>query len=221
MPRSWKPRRGGKRRMPRKMAYRRRAKKLVNNAITPLPQRFITKHKYSTTITINTATPQYNFNLNSLFDPDRTSTGHQPYGFDQLSALYNRYRVYGCSYVVTGYQANNPIRIGVVPSNSVAALTNMASLIELPRAKFTTQIPGGPRAQVKGYVDLPSLTGRTKSQYSADDIYSGTALTDPSELLILNIRAALLSDLPVDGCLMTVTLQYHCEWYDPIVFATS
>lgn len=210
----------GRRRMARRVV-RRRAKKVVNNAITPVPQRFLTKHKYSTTVTINTAQPQYNFNLNSLFDPDRTGTGHQPYGFDQLSALYNRYRVYGCSYVVNGYQANNPIRIGAVPSNSVAALPNMATLIELPRAKFTTQIPGGSRAQISGYVDLPSLTGRTKAQYMADDIYAGTALSSPAELLILNLQAALLSDVTVDGCLMTVTLQFHCEWFDPIVFGSS
>ena len=207
--------------MPRKMIIRRRPKKVVNNAITPVPQRFLTKHKYSTTITINTAMPQYNFNLNSLFDPDRTATGHQPYGFDQISALYNRYRVYGCSYVVQGYQANNPIRVGVVASNGIAAVTNMASLIELPRSKFITQIPGGPAAKVTGYVDMASLTGRTKAQYMADDVYAGTALTDPSELLILNIRASTLSDTLVDGCAITVTLQFHCEWYDPIVFGTS
>lgn len=211
----------GKRRYTRPPRRVQRKKVVVNRAITPVPQRFITKHKYSTTITINTATPQYNFNLNSLFDPDRTGTGHQPYGFDQMAALFNRYRVFGCSYVVNGYQANNPIRIGAVPSNGIAAVTNMASLIELPRAKFTTQIPGGARAQIKGYVDMPSLAGRTKSQYMADDIYSGTAVSDPAELLILNIRAALLNDTTVDGCLMTVTLNFHCEWYDPIVFGTS
>ena len=33
--------------------------------------------------------------MNSLFDPDQTGTGHQPYYFDQFAALYNRYTVLG------------------------------------------------------------------------------------------------------------------------------
>ena len=32
--------------------------------------------------------------MNSLFDPDQTGTGHQPYYFDQFAALYNRYTVF-------------------------------------------------------------------------------------------------------------------------------
>lgn len=222
------PGRGGKggrgkpryRRAPRKV-WRRKPKVVVNRAIAPIPQRYITKHKYSTTITINTSVPVYRFNLNSLWDPDQTGTGHQPYGFDQLAALFNRYRVIGCSYVISGYQANNPIRIGAVATNDSATPSNMASLIELPRSRFTTQIPGGARAQIKGYVDLASLTGRTRAQYMADDRYQAQNNANPQEALMLNVMAALLNDNSVDGCLMTVTLQYHAEWFDPIVYATS
>ncbi len=36
---------------------------------------------------------EYVFRLNSLYDPDLTGTGHQPYGFDQFAALYSRYKV--------------------------------------------------------------------------------------------------------------------------------
>lgn len=35
------------------------------------------------------------FNLNSLFDPDVTGTGHQPMGFDQWKTFYNYYKVLG------------------------------------------------------------------------------------------------------------------------------
>lgn len=218
MPRTWKSKQP-RRRFARRKA--RKAKLVVNRAITPVPQRFITKHKYSTTVTLSTLQNYYRMNLNSLYDPDLTGTGHQPYGFDQMAALFNRYRVFGCSYVINGYQANNPIRIGCVPTNDAASPANMASLIELPRSKFTTQVPGGPRAQIKGYVSLPSLTGRTKAQYMADDRYQAQNNANPQEALILNIMAAKLDDTTVDGCLITITLNFHCEWFDPIVFATS
>lgn len=35
----------------------------------------------------------YVMRMNSLFDPDFTSIGHQPYYFDQLSGIYDRYSV--------------------------------------------------------------------------------------------------------------------------------
>lgn len=37
----------------------------------------------------------WQFRMNSLFDPDFTGTGHQPQWFDQLAAVYQRYRVLG------------------------------------------------------------------------------------------------------------------------------
>lgn len=45
----------------------------------------------------------YLFSLNSLFDPDITSGGHQPRGFDQYSVLYGKYQVHGCRYNVRFY----------------------------------------------------------------------------------------------------------------------
>lgn len=40
---------------------------------------------------------QYHFRINSTFDPDKTGTGTQPMGRDQMAALYNRYMVNECS----------------------------------------------------------------------------------------------------------------------------
>ena len=33
------------------------------------------------------------FRLNSLYDLDYTYAGHQPYGYDQLAAIFNKYQV--------------------------------------------------------------------------------------------------------------------------------
>lgn len=38
-------------------------------------------------------TPQY-FSLNDLFDPNYTGSGHQPRGFDQLTVMFQKYRVF-------------------------------------------------------------------------------------------------------------------------------
>jgi len=65
----------------------------VNKALQPIPQRYIATMKYSQTFLLSDVSPGWTFNLNSIFDPDRTGTGHQPYGHDTFQTLYNRYRV--------------------------------------------------------------------------------------------------------------------------------
>jgi len=53
---------------------------------------------YGVDVTLTTAGSSsagvtYVFRLNSLYDPDLTGTGHQPYQYDQLTAIYSRYLV--------------------------------------------------------------------------------------------------------------------------------
>lgn len=50
------------------------------------------------------ADTSYTYRLNDIFDPDFTGTGHQPMGYDQLAAVYNRYQVLSSDIklVVTG-----------------------------------------------------------------------------------------------------------------------
>lgn len=59
-----------------------------------------------TSSTIN-LTPTYAYRLNSIYDPDYTGLGAQPYWRDQLAAIYNRYRVLGAKITVTF--ANSPV----------------------------------------------------------------------------------------------------------------
>jgi hypothetical protein len=64
---------------------------------TPVfPAKTTRKLRYSTNLTLTTtvgAVASYVFSANGLFDPDITSTGHQPMGFDQLMLSYNHYTV--------------------------------------------------------------------------------------------------------------------------------
>lgn len=67
---------------------------------SPFPSSLLTKHVYSDTgffltpAVGNNYNPYHNFSHNSPFDPDVTGVGVQPYYFDQLSALYNRYHCF-------------------------------------------------------------------------------------------------------------------------------
>jgi len=190
---------------------------LVNRALHPIPSRYITKMKYCDNFTMPVALSglnTYRFNLNSIFDPNRTGIGHQPYGHDTLQTMYNRYRVISCSYVIN-VVANATINCAVLPANEEVSPSAMYEVKESPRCKFIVQNPGGTIKTLKGKVYLPSLVGRTKSQYMADDRYQAAYGASPSELAILNVFTQQINDGVTDQLpQMTVTLNYLVESFD-------
>lgn len=170
--------------------------------------------KYSETFSFSTLGSFCRLNLNSIFDPNRTGTGHQPYGHDTFQTLYNRYRVIGCNWAITVYNPSTAIRLAAQPANEELTPGSVSEVCENPRSKFIVQYPGGNTNMLKGSIKIPSLVGRTKSQYMADDRYQATFGSSPAELAILNVFAANLSDAGVDGTLVTVTLKYKVEMFD-------
>jgi len=188
----------------------------LNKSLSPIPSRYITKMKYSDAVTLSLANSyQYVFNLNSVYDPNRTGTGHQPYGYDQLAALYNRYRVIGCSYVINCYSAGVPIRWGCIASNDVPPINNVSELAENPRAQTRVQIPGGSTTKIVNYVSIPNIVGRNKIQYMADDRYQSQVGASPAELALLTITGGTMTDVGTD-VLCDVTLEYTVEFFDVI-----
>ena len=65
------------------------------------PDRHVARLKYCDFVTLNatasgSAVPLiHHFRANSLYDPDQSSSGHQPRGFDELAAIYDHYCVIG------------------------------------------------------------------------------------------------------------------------------
>lgn len=191
----------------------------VNKALQPFAQRYITKMKYCEAVNIASTGPQvYRWNLNSVFDPNRSGTGHQPYGHDSLTPIYNRYRVISCSYVISGVDtAGRYIQIAALPANEEATISSLtvSEIRENPRARYITQAPNASLKMLKGYVSLPSLMGRNKAQYMADDRFQATAGSSPSEAAVLNVFAQDLADgLNTINTTLNLTLTYTVEWFD-------
>lgn len=190
----------------------------ATKSLGPLPSRYITKHKYSDTFTLNALNNyQFNWNLNSLFDPNRTGIGHQPYGYDQLAGLYNRYRVIKTSYVINGIQSDAPgtnVRIACQPANDVILYGNLSAMCEAPRSRFIVQgAQGSPLKTLKGTTHIPSLVGRSTAEYMADDRYQAAVGASPVEFAILNVMGASLADNGVTISAV-ITLEYTVEWFD-------
>lgn len=209
----------------KKMARKGRKTVNVNRALQPFAQRYISKMKYSEQLTqvgpgLGGLT-QFTMNLNSIFDPNRTGLGHQPYGHDSLAAIYNRYRVIKCNYVISALSTGGTSGdaygiIAALPANEVATiLGGVAEVQENPRCRYITQAPNAALKVLKGTVDIASLVGRTKGQYLSDDRYQATYGSSPNELAILNIFTGLLN-----GAAETVTtklnivLEFTVESFD-------
>lgn len=211
------PRSKRQRRRPARRAARRKPTTNVNRSLQPFPQRYICKMKYCETNITGAITGQYLYNLNSLFDPDRTGVGHQPYGFDNLALLYNRYRV-----IKTGWRIESPITEGAdfravhaIPSNDPAITWGSAGYIrENPRCKYITLNPGAPARTLNGWVTLPSLMGRTSAQYMADDEYQANVGASPTEQAILYVLTTNSNGNPVQAPIQ-VTLEFTVEFFDP------
>ena len=108
----------------------------VNKSLGPFAQRYITSMKYSQTFTISSALGAVQrFNLNNIYDPDRTGVGHQPYGYDQLGAIYNRYRVIACHWAINVYPSTGtaPVRVAALLSNEEVINTTLSDACEDPR----------------------------------------------------------------------------------------
>lgn len=222
MPRKYRGRKAVKKRAPRRKMGTGRT--LVNRALQPIPQRFIVKHKYADTVSTIAGSGIYAFNLNSMWDPDRSGIGHQPYGRDTFASLYNKYRVIGCKYTVEISSNSTTILVGTIVQNEQWAYTGTASFNELkenPRARFRTQAPGGPIQRISGYANIASVLGQTKAQYMSSEDTSAQVANNPAENCILTIAAATTAGVPQGAASVMVMLEYLVEWFDPSQLAQS
>lgn len=229
--------------MPYKKIYKKKAgrrynkakvskKMVVNKALAPFAQRYITRMKYCDQFQLDGTQSIWRFSLNNINKPNIIASGHQPSGHDTLTTIYNRFRVikvfWRIESTLTEVGANNnSYQLVAVPANENVNPLNAADAREDPRAKYIVQTTGGPTRVLKGVINLPSLMGRTPAQYMADDRFQSQydsttgGGSQPAELAILNIFTNnLLSTvlLPIT-CMITMT--YVVESFDPKILARS
>jgi len=208
-----------------KRVMRRKARKsnFISNrsGLSPIPSKFITKMKYAEAVTLTgTGLRSYFWNLNSCFDPNRTGSGHQPHGWDQLAGtLYNRYRVFRVDYVLTVANDAYNIHYAALPTNSAAPpITDVSEARENPRCQYAVQNPGGTLKKLVGSISLPKLTGLTSAQYQAGENYQSVYNASPTEIMTLGCFAqGLNDDVGVSmSHTFNILLTYHVELFDPI-----
>lgn len=150
--------------------------------------------KYSDLIALApvAAVAQYTFRGNSVFDPDYTSTGHQPRYYDQWSAFYQKYKVISskihCS--VSNFQATAGVIAVVVPHTDILTLTTYYNAAEMPLMKRTEQIPISTRqggiSTVHSSASTRQICGLSEAQLASED-YSALTGANPLSIWYWNI----------------------------------
>lgn len=131
-----------RKRMPKKKTYRRRKRanpvvRLTKFPSTGLPSSVLIKHKYFYTNSPTSTTTAWTniMRLNSLYDPDATGVGNQPYYRDQMANLYASYRVYGVKVTITMVSEAGTIAFGMKAQPDTTTITNATLGFERPMTK--------------------------------------------------------------------------------------
>lgn len=196
---------------------------------TIFPDRIFVPMRYSTRIgfTITSGVPQGNtFRGNSVFDPDETGSGHQAYGYDQLSAYYGAYRV-----------VNSSCRIVMMPQTGTNLATqclifglraNVSSTLNVSDIAAWTETGDGCYAVTNssGYGGFgqgaqPALRmkrssakmlGLTDIQANSDANLEGAVGFNPLNQWYWQIYVNTADGLTTATALADVTITYHTLW---------
>lgn len=189
------------------------------------PDRLLVKLPYSSalssTLTTGGVGSSYNWNLNSIYDPDRTGVGHQPLGHDQWAVFYQQYRVYGVTYDIelTNMNADSTIQGGLAISPAAFGGWTDQAVLEQPHIRkfqLANSSSGRNQARLRGYVSLPQIRGQTTAEYKAD--YTNNAATmnnSPTALVCLNVLMRSLNTGTTPAVYWTCKLMYHTELFQP------
>jgi len=192
------------------------------------PHQYIT-FKYGAVFAMSnaaTTASQQTMILNSCFDPDRTGTGHQPYGWDSLAGvLYNRYRVLQTRWKVTFGPANNTVYAVVIPVNNLlpATITTAAlfeAACETPRARSSMVPATGRNTTMAGKIALNVLAGTAKVEYLADDRFEAVYSASPTEVISLVVSVYNPNASTVVTNIL-IEMEFETDLHDPITVAQS
>ena len=174
---------------------------------------------------INHPLVSYIFKANSLFDPDLTSTGTQPYYFDQWKTIYSKYMVEGVSLDFQfGSQSSNTVSYVVAGFTNVnPAGYTMQQLFELPTAKRTTvgSVNGESNGRIRIYTNIRRVVGFSKGSIDAVQSLIGNTNGDPDNV-VYGFVAAISSDATT-SCNINgiVTLTQYSKLFDKITPTNS
>lgn len=199
----------------------------------PFPVRMFVTQRYGQLNTLTAGSAglfgsEQIFRLNSLFDPDLTGTGHQPYGFDTLASIYNRYKVHA---VTARLRWSDPSADGVIvaanfqaPGVPTSITGSDPNTIMERLGMWTANLnnTGDQEVVFTQRFTLPDLCGCTKQQFDSNtEDYQSAVSTSPVRTPFLRLAIAALdgSSTPTVRC--ETLLIFEVEYFERLILPQS
>jgi hypothetical protein len=150
------------------------------------------RYSASTSLTATSGVPAtYVVRANDAFDPDYTSGGHQPMGFDQMMVFYNHFCVTDARLIAT-FRATGAACYACIRQDAIyTPLTVIDRIIEIGGTVMTsleTKSTSGDAKTIELSIDIARLQGLSKAAITADPTLRGDAATSPSEVTYFHVQ---------------------------------
>jgi hypothetical protein len=160
---------------------------------------------------------QYTFRGNSVYDPDYTSTGHQPRYFDTYAAIYGKYRVLASRITVDliNSSATSGVSFVILPHTDVITLTTFQEMAELPKAKVSLIVPIASRyAQRMTHAGTTAHVCGLREKEVLDQDWASTVGTNPVQIWYWNIGVATVDGVTDNDVSLRVRLEYEVVFFE-------
>lgn len=215
-------------------SYRRPRKNLVNLGLTVMPKIKFATHRYaeSTQLFINNSfEDQIVYRLNSMTDPLVSGGGgvglnHQPYLFDQMNALYNKYTVLGCKVTVhlrPGSTSNTYAMNVYGETSQLTSIQYPGSIaLEKPGVRVVrfnssaTNVYNPAKTMTFYWSAKKEFRAKDRTELISNEEYNGDGTNNPAvqAYFYLTYQAQQIQQTTAKlAC--DVIIDYICAWHDP------
>ena len=173
----------------------------------------------------------YIFRANSLYDPDLTGVGHQPYGFDQLMARYDHFTVIGSKIYVRNMQEGtsnvNPCVFGIhLSDNNTVPFSDVNHFLESPDGSANSVggiLSSGAyiQAGVGNTISKGFSMNRFFHKKLGDSDMQGSASANPTEGAYFQVLACSINGNDPGSCTFKVTIDFDVIFTEPKILAQS
>lgn len=194
---------------------------------SPMPTKFTTKMRYVEQYSINPGASglcaSYVFSANGLYDPNITSTGHQPRGFDQLIQIYDHYVVTGSKITIRtcapSTETSNYI-IGVALRDGPTTDTDPNDYLEGSYNKWRI-VPSGSNGVTKivQKASVGKFLGR--NNVLSDSQLKGSASGNPTEQCYFHVWASSLELTDPGAIYFVAEVEFILTFIEPKDVAQS